>query len=72
MRKIIILLTFLPYFLFSQSDLNYQQTQDIQFYKNIKNGTKFNSYTTKNGLKISNGDILTIGKAFSKKRKFEN
>ena len=67
MKKIIILLTVLPYFLFSQSDLNYQQTQDILFYKNIKNGTKFNSYTTKNGLKISNGDILTIGKAFSKK-----
>ena len=69
MRKIIILLAILPYFLFSQSDLNYQQTQDIQYYKNIKNGTKFNSYTTKNGFKISKGDILTIGKAFSEKGK---
>ena len=67
MRQIIIILAILPYLLFSQSDLNYQQTQDIQYYKNIKNGTKFNSYTTKNGLKISKGDILTIGKPFSKK-----
>ena len=41
---------------------NYQQTQNIQYYKNIKNGTKFSSYTTKDGFKISNGDILTIGK----------
>ena len=67
MRQIIITLTILPYFLFSQSELNYQQTQNIQYYKNIKNGTKFSSYTTKDGFKISNGDILTIGKAFSKK-----
>ena len=67
MRQIIIILAILPYLLFSQSDLNYQQTQDIQYYKNIKNGTKFNSYTTKNGLKISKGDIITIGKPFSKK-----
>ena len=67
MKKIILSLAFLPIFLFSQSDLNYQQTQDVQYYKNIKNGTNFNSYTTKNGLKISKGDILTIGKPFSKK-----
>mgnify|MGYP001262445371 FL=1 len=67
MKKIIIILAILPYFLFSQSELNYQQTQDSQYYKNIKNGTKFNSYTTKNGFKISKGDILTIGKPFSKK-----
>lgn len=67
MKKIIITLAILPYFLFSQSELNYQQTQDSQYYKNIKNGTKFNSYTSKNGFKISKGDILTIGKPFSKK-----
>ena len=67
MRQIIIILTILPYLLFSQSELNYQQTQNIQYYKNIKNGTKFSSYTTKDGFKISNGDILTIGKPFSKK-----
>lgn len=67
MKKIILSLAFLPLLLFSQSDLNYQQTQDVQYYKNIKNGTNFNSYTTKNGLKISKGDILTIGKPFSKK-----
>ena len=67
MRHIILTLAIFPYLLFSQSDLNYQQTQDIQYYKNIKNGTKFNSYTTKNGLKISKGDIITIGKPFSKK-----
>ena len=67
MRHIILTLAIFPYLLFSQSDLNYQQTQDIQYYKNIKNGTKFNSYTTKNGLKISKGDIITIGRPFSKK-----
>ena len=69
MRHIILTLAIFPYFLFSQSDLNYQQTQDIQYYKNIKNGTKYNSYTTKNGFKISKGDILTIGKPFSEKGK---
>ena len=67
MRHIILTLAIFPYLLFSQSDLNYQQTQNIEYYKNIKNGTTFNSYTTKNGLKISKGDILTIGKPFSKK-----
>lgn len=69
MKKIILSLAFLPLFLFSQSELNYQQTRDIQYVKNIKNGTNFNSYTTKNGLKISKGDMLTLGSAFSEKGK---
>ena len=69
MRQILITIAILPYLLFSQSELNYQQTQDIQYYKKIKNGTKFNSYTTKNGLQISKGDILTLGKPFSEKGK---
>ena len=69
MRHIILTLAIFPYLYFHNQILNYQQTQDIQYYKNIKDGTKYNSYTTKNGFKISKGDILTIGKPFSEKGK---
>ena len=69
MKKIFILTLTLPLMLFGQKDITYKQTQDIQFAKKYKDDTKINSYTTKGGIKISEGDTLTIGKAYSKKNK---
>ena len=43
-------------------NLTYDQTQDISYTKKIKNSTKFNSYTAKDGTVLSVGDILIVGK----------
>ena len=42
-------------------DITYEQTQDIDFTKKIKNKTKFQSYLTKSGSIISLGDTLILG-----------
>ena len=41
--------------------ITYEQTQDIDFAKNINNSTKYNSYQTKNGTLIKVGDTLIVG-----------
>ena len=41
--------------------LSYNQSQDIEFYKNIKSGTKLGEYITSNGNSIKLGDTLIIG-----------
>ena len=41
--------------------LTYGQSQDIEFYKNIKSGTKLGEYITSNGNSIKIGDTLIIG-----------
>jgi hypothetical protein len=59
-----------PFILFCQNgDLNFNQTQDKEFCKQYRNYSKFDSYTSKDGLLISIGDTLKLGKAFKKKEK---
>ena len=41
--------------------MTYNQSQDIEFYKNIKSGTKLGEYITSNGNSIKLGDTLIIG-----------
>ena len=41
--------------------MTYNQSQDIEFYKNIKSGTKLGEYVTSNGNSIKLGDTLIIG-----------
>ena len=41
--------------------LTYDQSQNIEFYKNIKSGTKLGEYITSNGNSIKLGDTLIIG-----------
>jgi hypothetical protein len=43
-------------------NVTYEQTQDIDFVKNLKKTTKFKSYLTKGNTLISVGDTLFIGK----------
>ena len=79
MKKIIIL-TLLPLISYSQIDkilpifsspqlekIVYNQTQDINYVKNIKNNTTVESYETKDKLIMKVGDTITIGTAFNKK-----
>lgn len=60
MRLFIFL--FIPYLLSGQSNtqLTYAQTQDISFFKSIKNRTPFNSYVTQQGHTLSIGDTLVL------------
>ena len=79
MKKIIIL-TLLPLISYSQIDkilpifsspqlekIVYDQTQDINYVKNIKNNTTVESYETKDKHIMKVGDTLTIGTAYNKK-----
>ncbi|RPG54563.1 MAG: hypothetical protein CBC44_000155 [Flavobacteriales bacterium TMED84] len=79
MKKIIIL-TLLPLISYSQIDkilpifsspqlekIVYNQTQDINYVKNIKNNTTVESYVTKDKHLITVGDTITIGTAYNKK-----
>ena len=79
MKKIIIL-TLLPFISYSQIDkilpifsspqlekIVYDQTQEINFVKNIKNNTTVGSYETKDKHIMKVGDTLTIGTAYNKK-----
>jgi len=75
LKNLIFVIIFLfPIFSFAQKDsITFNQTQDIQFAKQYKNDTEIDFYTTKDGLKISIGDTLTIGKAIiNRKRYFIN
>jgi hypothetical protein len=44
-----------------EAELTYEQTQNIEFTKNIANNTKYNSYQTKDGTLIKIGDPLVVG-----------
>ena len=79
MKKIIIL-TLFPIISYSQIDkilpifsspqlekIVYNQTQDINYVRNIKNNTTVNSYETNDKHLIKVGDTITIGTAFNKK-----
>ena len=69
--RYLLFLFLLPQLIFSQENgLTHQQANNIEFSKNIKNYTKFSSYTTKDGLLIKIGDTLTFGKADKKKEKY--
>ena len=59
MKKIAILVLCLPFFTFAQKkNLTFDQANDIKYAKQYKNNTAIDSYTTKDGLTISVGDIL--------------
>ena len=52
------------------NNLTFNQANDIKYIKRYKNNTAINSYTTKDGLTISVGDTLTIGKAVIERNKY--
>ena len=58
--KYIILL--FPCLIFGQitPSLSYEQTQDISYFKKIKNRTSYFSYTTQEGITLSTGDTLVL------------
>ena len=76
-RKFVFILFLLTNFLYPQEgfapqnekkkpkkwldSLTYNQSQDMEFYKNIKSGTKLGEYVTSNGNSIKLGDTLIIG-----------
>ena len=77
MKKLLLLLLCVPLFSKSQikipklfssgtsyESLTYEQANDLKFAKQYKNNTKFDSYLTKDDVKIKIGDTLTIGNAF--------
>jgi len=71
MKKIAILFLCFPFFTFAQNtNLTFNQANDIKYAKQYKNNTAINSYTTKDGLTISIGDTLTIGKAVIERDKY--
>ena len=71
MKKITILFLCFPLFTFAQNNnLTFNQANDIKYAKQYKNNTAINSYTTKDGLTISIGDTLTIGKAVIERDKY--
>tara|TARA_B100001250_G_C19770474_1_gene776920 strand:+ start:587 stop:1297 length:711 start_codon:yes stop_codon:yes gene_type:complete len=60
-----LILVISPLLLFSQKKqvdvMTYEQTQDINYFINIKNNTKLNEYITINGNSVKLGDTLFIG-----------
>ena len=78
MKKLLLLLICVPLLSISQikipklftktsaGSLTYEQANDLKFAKQYKNNTIFDSYLTKDDVKIKIGDILTIGNAFIK------
>ena len=71
MKKIAILFLCFPLVILAQNkNLTYSQANDIKITKQYKNNTAINSYTTKDGLTISIGDTLTIGKAVIERDKY--
>ena len=70
-KNIILLAFFLPFLTCAKQDsLTYDQTQDIKFAEQYENNTEINFYVTKDGLKISIGDTLTIGNAVINGKKY--
>jgi len=43
------------------AEITYEQTQDIEFAKNVSNMTNYNSYLTKDGTFLKLGDTLVVG-----------
>ena len=69
--RLFICFLIIPFFSYSQElNLTYEQANNIEFSKNIKNYTKLKSYTTKFGTVIKIGDTLTLGKAKKNKDKY--
>ena len=77
-KKLLLLLLCVPLFSNSQikipklftktssGSLTYEQANDLKFAKQYKNNSIFDSYLTKDDVKIKIGDTLTIGNAFIK------
>ena len=66
-----IVVFFIPFFVFSQQEyITYDQTQNIKFAEQVKDNTEITSYITRDGLKISIGDTLIIGKAVISRNKY--
>ena len=66
MKKIFItILVFCSLNLFSQNkfikSMSFEQSQDINFFKNVKNNTKLGEYITASGNSVKVGDTLIIG-----------
>ena len=66
MKKIFItILAFCSLNLFSQNkfikSMSFEQSQDINFFKNVKNNTKLGEYITASGNSVKVGDTLIIG-----------
>lgn len=71
MKYLCLLSIMMPNLIFCQQNtLTYNQANDIGFSENIKNYTKFDSYSTKDGLLIKIGDTLTLGNAKKNKDKY--
>ena len=66
MKKLLItLIIFFPFNSFGQkkqiNKMTYEQTQDMNYFINIKNNTRLNEYITVNGNSVKIGDTLIIG-----------
>ncbi len=61
-----LLLFLMTSFVFGQGkyieSMTYEQSQDINFFINVKNNTKIGEYTTQSGNSIKLGDTLILGK----------
>lgn len=62
LMRLLSFLLFLPFVAFAQllTPLTYEQTQDIAYFRSIKNRTPFLSYTTQDGVTLSLGDTLVL------------
>ena len=61
MKKLITIIFAFITLNLSAQDLTYKETQDIEFFKTVKNGTKYDSYKSKNGTLMKVGDTLIVG-----------
>ena len=70
-KYLYIVVFFFPFVVFSQQEyITYDQTQNIKFAEQVKDNTEITSYITRDGLKISIGDTLIIGKAVISRKKY--
>ena len=60
--RLLLFLLFFPFAVFAQQlmPLTYAQTQDIEYFRSVKNRTEFLSYTSQDGIKFSLGDTLVL------------
>ena len=71
MKKIAIIFLCSPFFINAQnSNLTFDQANDIKYVKKYKNNTTISSYTTKDGFTINIGDTLTIGNAVIERKRY--
>ena len=74
MRPILVFLTFIlaSFITYAQNEINvltYENTQDIQFFRTVKNRTLVKEYITSDGNRIKVGDTLKLGNPTSHETK---